>query len=128
VRSRLGEPRLAIVAAERNIHDSTATDTLVQWTFDHLHFKFLVAAGRDLLIETRAATDYPAVASLVSRFSRLEAAEATLGVPGWSTVHADTMVYGYNIPDPEIGVAQNAILLYFKRGRLIFVAAIPYVD
>jgi hypothetical protein len=38
------------------------------------------------------------------------------------------MVYGYNIPDPEIGVAQNAILLYFKRGRLIFVGAIPYVD
>src|SRR2546425_367258 len=30
VRSRLGEPRLTMIAAEPNVHDATATDTLVQ--------------------------------------------------------------------------------------------------
>jgi hypothetical protein len=128
VRSRLGEPRLATTAAERNIHDSTATDTLVLWTLDHLHFTFLVAGGSDLLQETRAATDYPGVAPLISQFSTLETAEATLGAPGWSTLLADTMVYGYYIPEPDIGVSQNAINLYFKGGRLIFVGALPFVD
>ena len=121
VRSRLGEPRLTTTAAEPNIHDSAATDTLVQWSFDHLHFTFLVAAGRDLLVETRAATDYPAVAPLIGQFSTLEAAEATFGAPGWTAVLADTMVYGYNVPE-------NAVNLYFKGGRLIFVAAVPHVD
>jgi hypothetical protein len=103
-------------------------DTLIQWTFEHLHFKFLVAGGSDLLIETRATTDYPAVAPLTRQFSTLETAEATLGAPGWSTFLADTVVYGYHIPEPDIGVSQNAINLYFKGGRLICVGALPYVD
>jgi hypothetical protein len=128
VRSRLGEPRLTTTAAEPNVHDATATDTLVEWSFDHLHFKFLVTAGRDLLVETRAATDYPAVALLIGQFSTLEAAEATFGAPRWTTFLADTMVYGYSVPEPDIGASENTVNFYFKSGRLIFVAVEPYVD
>ncbi len=128
VRSRLGEPLLTTTAAEANAHDAVASDTLIQWTFDHLHFKFLVAAGTDLLVETRAAPNYPAVASLIGHFSTLEAAESTLGAPSWTAVLGDTMVWGYNIPEPDIGASQNAVNLYFKNGHLIFVAAVPYVD
>jgi hypothetical protein len=128
VRSRLGEPALATAAAEPNAHDSAAKDTLVQWTFHQLHFTFLVVGGSDLLLETRAASDYSSVAPLISRFSTLETAEATLGAPGGSTFLADTLVYSYESGDPDIGVSQNAINLYFKGGRLIFVGALPYVD
>jgi hypothetical protein len=128
VRSRLGEPLLTTTAAETNAHAATATDTLIQWNFDHLHFKFLVAAGTELLVETRAAANYPAVASLIGHFSTLEAAEATLGAPSWTVVLGDTMVWGYNLPEPDIGASQNAVNLYFKNDHLIFVAAVPYVD
>lgn len=128
VRLRLGEPRLATAAAAPNTHDSTATDTLVQWTFDHLQVKFLVVGRTDLLVETRAAADYPAVSPLINQLGTLETAEATLGVPGRSTLFADTMVYGYDIPEPDMGVSQNAINLYFKGGHLILVGALPYVD
>ena len=128
VRSRLGEPQLTTTAAEPNIHDAAETDTLVEWSFDHLHFKFLVAAARDLLVETRAATDYSGAAPLIGQFRSLEAAETTLGAPAWTAVLADTMVYGYNIPEPGIGVSHKAVNLYFKGGRLVLVAAVPYVD
>ena len=128
VRSRLGEPRLTTSAVQTNAHDATTTDTVVEWSFDHLHFKFLVAAGTDLLVETRAATNYPAVAPLIGQLSTLETAEATLGAPSWTALLADTMVWGYNIPEPDIGVSQNAVNLYFKGGHLIFVGAVPYVD
>src|SRR5712691_4226257 len=37
VRSRLGEPLVTTTAAEANAHDAAATDTLIQWSFDHLH-------------------------------------------------------------------------------------------
>jgi len=115
VRSRLGEPLVTTTAAEANAHDAAATDTLIQWSFDHLHFK-------------RAAPNYPAVASLIGHFSTLEAAESTLGAPSWTAVLGDTMVWGYNLPEPDIGASQNAVNLYFKNGHLIFVAAVPYVD
>jgi len=128
VRSRLGEPRLTTTAAEPNAHDATAVDTVVQWTFEHLHFSFLVVAGSELLLETRAATDYPGVAPLISQFGTLRTAEATFGAPNWTAVLADTMLWGYNITEPGIGVSQNAVNLYFKNDRLIFVAAVPYVD
>jgi len=37
------------------------------------------------------------------------------------------MVWGYNLPESDIGASQNAVNLYFKNGHLIFVAAVPYV-
>jgi len=128
VRSKFGEPRRATAQVQPNAHDATATDTLVQWSYDHLRFQFLVAAGNEFLLETRAAADHPAVVPLIGQLGTLEVTEATLGAPEWTTALADTVVYGYNVPYPEIGVAQNAINLYFVRGHLVFVSAVPYVD
>lgn len=128
VRSALGEPRLTTTAPKSNAYDSTAVDTIVKWTFDHVHFTFLVAGGSDFLVETRADPDYPAVAPLIGQFRTLEAADATLGPPSWTSLLADTTVWGYNIPEPDIGVSHNAVNLYFKSGQLRFVAAVPYLD
>lgn len=129
VLSRLGEPGAITTEAQPNIHDSTATDTVVQWTYDHLRFVFLVVAGRDLLVEARAASDHPAIAPLLASFGTLASADSTLGAPGSTSILGDTMVYHYNISEPEIGVSENEIDLYFVGGRLVLVAAVPpYVD
>ena len=124
VRSRLGEPRTATAETHPNDYDPTQTDTLVQWTHDHLSFKFLVVVGKgNLLVETRAARDYPAIASLISQCNTLEAAESALGAPAWTTVLGDTMVYGYNIPS-----SANAVTLHFVNDHLVLVAAAPFID
>ncbi len=128
MRSKFGEPRQATAQTQPNVHDATATDTLIRWSYDHLRFQFLVAAGSEFLVETRAGADHPAVVPLIGQLGTLEATEATLGAPAWTTALADTVVYGYNVPYPEIGVAENAINLYFAQGRLVFVSAVPYVD
>ncbi len=128
VRARLGVPEQATAETHPNLHDSTATDTLVLWTYDQLRFHFLVVSGRDFLVEVRASTESVPMAQLTGQVNTLEAAEAALGAPAWTTALADTMVYSYNISEPDIGVSENAIGLYFTHGRLVFVAAVPYVD
>ena len=127
-RSRLGEPRRITADAQPNIHDATATDTVVQWAYDRARFVFLVVAGRDLLVEARASADDPAIGPLIRSFGTFTAAESTLGVPGSPSILGDTMVYEYNISEPDIGISGNVINLYFVGGRLVSVAAVPYVD
>ena len=127
-RSRLGEPRRITAEAEPNIHDATATDTVVQWAYDRFRLVFLVVAGRDLLVEARAGPDDPAIGTLIRSFGTLAAADSTLGAPGSTSIVGDTMVYHYDISEPDIGVSGDAINLYFVNGRLVSVAAVPYVD
>jgi hypothetical protein len=128
VRSRLSEPQEATAETRPNIHDSTATDTIVQWRYDRLRFVFLVVGGHDFLVEARSTTDNPAISSLVGQVGTLEAAEATLGEPRWTNIVADTLIWGYHVPESDIGVSENGIHLYFLRGRLFAVSAVPYVD
>lgn len=117
VRSRLGEPQRASSTLQQNTEDSTVTDTLIQWTYNRLRFKWLVFRGRDWVVEVRAATDDPAVAPLVEGVNTLEAVEATLGTPLGTTTVVDTMVYSY-----------DRINLYFVAARLAVVEAVPFVD
>jgi len=128
VRSRLSEPQEATAETQPNIHDSAVTDTIVQWRYDRLRFRFLVVGGRDFLVEARSTTDNPAISPLVGQVGTLEAAEATLGQPRWTNIVADTLTWGYYVPESDIGVSENGIDLYFLRGRLFAVSAVPYVD
>ncbi len=128
VRSRLGEPQEAKTETQPNIHDSAMTDTIVQWRYDRLRFVFLVVGGLDFLVEARATTDSPSITPLVGQVGTLEAAEATLGGPTVTNIVADTMVWGYYLPESDLGVSENGIDFYFLRGRLFAVSAVPYVD
>ena len=127
-RSHLGEPRRITADAQPNIHDATATDTVVQWAYDRLRLVFLVVADRDLLVEARAGADDLAIGPSIRSFATLSAADSTLGPPASTSILGDTMVYQYNISEPDIGVSEDVINLYFVGGRLVLVAAVPYVD
>jgi len=89
---------------------------------------FLVVAGRDLLVEARARADDVAIGPSIRSFGTLSAADSTLGPPASTSILGDTMVYQYNISEPDIGVSEDVINLYFVGGRLVLVAAVPYVD
>ncbi len=128
VRSRLSEPQEATAETRPNIHDSTVTDTIVQWRYDRLRFLFLVVGGHDFLVEAHSTTDNPAISPLVGQVGTLEGAEATLGEPRWTNIVADTLTWGYYVPKSDIGVSENGIDLHFLRGHLFAVSAEPYVD
>src|SRR5438445_5560742 len=52
VRSKFGEPHRTTAQAQQNLHDATATDTIVKWRYDQLHLQSMVAATNVLLLDT----------------------------------------------------------------------------
>ena len=125
VRDRWHEPRRTAVELLPNAHDPAIIDSVVRWAYNQVEFAFLVAMGRDLLVQTRVRPDHDAIATLVGEFRDMEAVESSLGSPTWRGAAADTTVLTYNVTSGE---ASNAVQFYFVRGRLRIVAAVPYLE
>ena len=128
VRARWREPRATTSEVVPNVHDAAATDTVVRWTYDDVQFAFLVALGRDLLVQTRVRPDHDAVSSLVGELMTVAAVESGLGLPTWRDTAGDTVIFSYKVTRGGVGEAGNVLQFFFLRGRLRVVAAVPYVD
>jgi len=128
VRARWNEPRVTTVDVVQNVHDPSAMDSVVRWTYGDAQFAFLVAMGRDLLVQTRVPPDHAAISSLVTELMAPEAVESLLGPPTWRDTAADTIVFTYKVTQGGMGEVGNALQFYFRRGRLRAIAAVPYVD
>src|SRR2546421_1383868 len=123
VESRLGKPSLATRETKPDPDDSITTDTLVRWSYDQLAFTFLLV-GHDVLVETRAAVDYAPIIAFGTQVATPDQAEARLGVPGATQTRGDTTVLVYTVGSLEMGW-ENSITLYFVRGRLVQIGALP---
>ena len=125
VRSRLGNPIVATTRTEPDPGVATARDTFVDWIYPGVAYTFLLADG-DVVEEVRVDPSYKPTAWFAALVTTPAAAQRTLGPPESSYVTADTLVFQYGV-QPR-GEYEDLVILRFVGGRLIHIAAHPYLD